>query len=133
MAVLALWESRYGIYYMLLRKLDGYYHYRGNGCKGTLGPVKSDEAAVAIMQARVGPWMERVGPIESPVRVKSGPSYHSGSDYREVVVSFPACSYMLARRVFNRFPEFADFDGRIYRKGRFHAANCTAYYRSKGK
>ncbi len=53
LAVLARWKSRGGAHYAELRKSAGGYSYTGNGCGGGLGAVKSGDAAVAIMQARV--------------------------------------------------------------------------------
>ncbi len=52
-AVLARWESRGRAHYVELRKSSGCYSYTGNGCGDGLGAVESDQAAVAIMQARV--------------------------------------------------------------------------------
>lgn len=53
MVVLARWESRGGAHYAVLHKSAGGYSYTGNGCGGGLGAVESNDAAVAIMQARV--------------------------------------------------------------------------------
>lgn len=51
--VLARWESRGGAHYVeLTRSLAG-YGYTGCGCGGCLGAIGSDEAAIAVMQARV--------------------------------------------------------------------------------
>jgi len=143
MAALAMWVSRGGAHYAVLHKSDGCYSYTGNGCGGGLGAVESDEAAVAIMQARVDSGyflpdsaklpMKRVGPVAPSVRIKSGPTYLDGLDVWEVVVSLPVYSGKLAYKAYNALPEFADFDGRVYRKAGFRGADCTAWFRSKGK
>lgn len=143
MAVLAMWISRGGAHYALLRKVDGCYSYSGNGCGGQLGAVDSDDAAVAIIQARVDSGyflpdsaktpMKRVGPIDLPVRVKVGPTYLPALDVWEVTVSLPVYSAKLAHKAWRELPEIADFDGRVYRKSGFRGSDCTAWYRSKGK
>ena len=53
MTVVARWVSRGGAHYVELTKGPGYYYYRGRYCGGSLGPVPTDEAAVAIIQARL--------------------------------------------------------------------------------
>jgi len=138
-----MWVSRGGAHYAILHKSGDYYSYRGNDCGGRLGPVESDEAAVAIMQARVDSGyflpgsailpMKRVGPIKSPVRVVSGPAYLDDFNAWEVVVDLAVYRAVLTCAAWRKLPEFADFGGRIYRKGGFHAADCTAYYRSEEK
>lgn len=143
MAVLARWESRGGAHYVELRKSAGGYGYTGNGCGGSLGAVESDQAAVAIMQARVDSGyflpddaklpMKRIGPIEEPVRVKSGPTYLPGVDAWDVQVDLAVYSAKLAAAAYAKLPEFADFDGRIYRKAGMYAPDCTGRYRSEGK
>lgn len=143
MAILALWISRDRTHYAMLRKLDGCYSYTSNGCGSGIVAVESDKAAVATMQVRVDSWlflpdsakmpMKRVGPITSPVRIKKGPTYLDGPGAWEVIVNLPVYSAKLAYKAWCKLPEFADFDGRIYRKGGMKAADCTAYYRSKGK
>jgi len=77
--------------------------------------------------------MKRVGPIEMPVRVVSSPTYLDDFDAWEVVVHLVVDSDNLPHTAWRKLPEFADFGGRIYCKGGFHVADCTAYYRSKGK
>ena len=42
-----------GKHWAELRFSGGHYHYAGNGCGGSLGPVKTKKEAIAIMQARV--------------------------------------------------------------------------------
>ena len=143
MVVIAGWESRGGAHYAGLHKSAGGYSYVGNGCGGSLGAVESDEAAIAIMQARVDSGyflpdnakvpMKRVGPIEAPVRVVSGPTYLAVPDVQEVVVNLPVYSDKLAYKAWCKLPEYADFGGRIYRKAGFRGVDCTAWYRSKGK
>lgn len=143
MVAIAMWVSRGGAHYAILHKSDDCYSYRGNGCGGRLGPIKSDKAAIAVMQARVDSDyflpdsailpMERVGPIKRPARVVCDPTYLDNLDVWEVTVYLAVYSAKLAHAAWRKLPEFADFGGRIYRKGGFHAADCTAYYRSKGK
>ena len=143
MAMLAMWISRGGAHYVILRKSTDCYSYAGNGCGGSLGAVESDEAAIAVMQARVDSGyflpdsakapMKRIGPIKSPVRVVVSPIYLDDFDAWEVVVHLAVYSGKLAHAAWHKLPEFADFDGRIYRKGGFRASDCTAWYRSSGK
>lgn len=143
MVVIARWESRGGAHYVELRKSAGSYGYTGRNCGGQLGAVESDEAAVAIIQARVDSGyflpdsakvpMKRIGPIEAPVRVISGPTYLDVPDVQEVIVNLPVYSDKLAYPTWRKLPEYVDFGGRIYRKAGFRSADCIAWYRSKGK
>lgn len=136
MAILAMWISRDGTYFAMLRKLDGCYGHIGSDCGGSLGAFASDEEAIAVMQAQVDSakiLMERVGPIAPPIRVVSGPTYLDDFGAWEVTVNLPVYSDKLAYTAWCALPEFADFDGRIYRKGGMKAADCTACYWSRGK
>ena len=141
MIVLARWKSRGGAHYVELRKSADCYSYRGNGCGGSLGGVKSDEEALAIMQAQVDSGyflpdraklpMERVGPIASSARIVKGPTHYACSGVWEVIVSLPVYSDKLAAGAYAKLPEYADFDGCIYRKHGFRGSDCTAWYRFK--
>jgi len=143
MVAVAMWISRGGAHYAILHESDGCYRYTGNGCGGGFGAVTSKEASLAIMQARVDAGyflpddavlpMERVGGIELPVRVISGPTYLGGVDKWEVIVNLAVYSDKLAYAAWRKLPEFADFGGRVYRKSGFRGRDCTAWYRSKGK
>ena len=143
MNVLARWESRGGAHYVELHESAGGYGYTGNSCGGGLGAVESNEAAIAIMQARVDSGyflpdnavvpMKRIGGLDPKVRVKSGPTYLSALDVWDVQVNLPVYSAKLAAAAYARLPEFVDFDGRIYRKAGMFAPDCTGRYRSRGK
>lgn len=143
MVAIARWESRGGAHYAVLHESNGCYSYTGNGCGGGLGAVESREAAVAIVQARVDSGyflpdsakvpMKRVRGVKLPVRVVLGPTYLDGLDVQEVVVHLAVYSGKLAHAAWRKLPDFAEFDGRIYRKHGFRAADCTAWYRSEGK
>lgn len=51
--MLARWESRGGAHWVELRVSNGCYSYAGRDCGGCLGVLESDEAAVAVIQAKV--------------------------------------------------------------------------------
>jgi len=134
MAVLARWESRGGAHYVELRKSAGGYGYTGCGCGGSLGAVESDQAAVAVIQARVDsgyflPDNAKL-PMKRVVPIVSGPTYNDVVGAWEVTVSLMVYSDKLASQAFNVLPEYLNVDGHVYRKGGMKAADCTAWYRS---